>query len=82
MHPGSAERGEAPSGNREHQLMDYLDGRVILVVLLRLKWPKIVNLIFFSFPFQPGGKKDTRSAEALSAGGRTSVSSTSQFRDR
>lgn len=26
--PGSAERGEAAAPNREHQLMDYLDGRV------------------------------------------------------
>lgn len=26
--PGAAERGESASANREHQLMDYLDGRV------------------------------------------------------
>lgn len=28
--PGAAERGES-SGNREHQLLDYLDGRVCLI---------------------------------------------------
>ncbi|KAK4020739.1 hypothetical protein OUZ56_002690 [Daphnia magna] len=61
----SAERGEA-APNREHQLMDYLDGR----------GPKKV------LPDRDGKMTDTRSSEVLSAGGRTSVSSTSQFRDR
>ena len=78
--PGAAERGEAPpmsaAAVREHQLLEYLEGRVSWFISSITRWT------FIEFLKMMQKKAAAAATESVSGGGRTSVSSTSQFRDR
>lgn len=63
--PGAAERGES-SGNREHQLLDYLDGRVCLIHILKIQYN--INLLMHFFFISPEPKRCSPTGSRRMAG--------------